>query len=136
MVKKMLKGKLHIGRPQSSDGRQYMIIEVTDDNSHCEAISLENFTKAITSEYTDCEFDFNSSGVIGKKREWKIVPLTFGELPYEKDLLKNAVLAQVNWEEVDGWKCDWYTVLESRHKFQVNYDKHTTTIQVGFVRYV
>lgn len=138
---KVLKGKLHIGRPQCSDGSEYMVIELRDENSGCQAVeircSLADFVKAITSQSVDCDFEYNFSGVVGKKHEYKSVPITFPqEMPYDKNELAKIVFPVAASYEMDGWKVDKYTVLESRHKFIRNWDKKDTTINVGFNRYV
>ncbi len=135
-----LKGKLHIGFPRGS-GPEYVMIQVQDGTSHCQAVeirvSYEDFTRALSSMSVDCDYDFNMSGVIGKKSEYKTVPVVFKEeVPYDKDELRAMVLPRVTVLEVDGWKVDWYTILESRHKFYRQMDKGITTIDVGMRRYV
>src|SRR5574339_150006 len=130
-MKDKLKGKIHIGRCQSNMEPDFISIELQDDTSHCRAVSIKlslvDFAKCITSQMVDCEFDWNNSGVIGKKREHKTIDITFPSLPYNRKDAEAIVMPIVKEYEKDGWMFDPYTVFESRNKTKRDYDKKTDT---------
>ncbi len=128
---KTLKGNLSITRPHCSDGTKLIYINLTDESSGCEVVEIrispEQFAEVIVgSSQRDCEFDFNSGGVIGKVHEYKqeIVPKP------KKYKDKEEIAEILKPFEVDGWKGSTSDIT-NRHK-----SVGTDNVRVGFHRYV
>lgn len=102
---KIIKGTVYIGRMNCSHEDDYIVIELRDEQAHVIAakakIDLASFAKALTSQASECNIEFNDSGLVGKTREHKIeaveVPGPVYGIP-DAELKKH--LAPF---EVDGW---------------------------------
>lgn len=112
-MSKILQGKLTISRMTSNFNNPRPIrITLKDDLSSCEVVeinlSLEAFANAITAAgFQPCEFEFNASGVVGKKREHKTeVVFIPNKIGYKKGNNgdRKAVQPYLAPYEVDGWK--------------------------------
>ena len=134
-----LKGKITIGRPQCSDGREVITIDVQDNSSRCRIVNLEmtyeNFTKALTGQgYIDCDIDFNDSELIGKKKEHKTVkvPRMKGYERVNNKEIETHMVAYDNINQLflDGWV--------PRYEDFNNHHKHTDDnhVMVIFERWV
>lgn len=106
---KTRKGKLTISRPQRSDGKATVEINLVDASSTCEAVSIivhvDVFAEALMGMgYQPCEYEFNDSGVIGKTREWKTEKVTVPECSWEPKKFEPIIRKAFEPFEVDGWK--------------------------------
>lgn len=104
---KILKGELSISRPQFSDGRDVIHINLIDERAGSQAveihIGLADFAKALTGMgHVDCDFDFNDSGVVGTCHEWKEELVPIPDMLFRDD--DKRISAILNPLEVDGWK--------------------------------
>jgi len=133
-----LTGKLSVSRVTSSHRPHFIALELTDDASGCVVIKVEidmveygNIVSGLS--YRPCEFEFNDSGVIGKrvehKREKVYIP---DKLPYDSTK-RLAILKQHSTQfETDGWKAQ----LSSTMRIVDDVDDHGTYVYVPFIRYV
>ena len=137
---KELPGKITINRWSSNREPQYGIsIEIQDRISGCILIkvemTLEEYALASTGlAYQPCQFSYNDSGVIGKKREIKVELVIikgerYGEISAE------AITKAFEPYEIDGWKgsiCD-----AKNHKNDVTlYNGPGVQRRVTFIRYI
>jgi hypothetical protein len=104
MKTKFRPGKIHIGRP-SGHGDEYICIEVTDASSGVQFVEvhvpLAEFSRALTSMYSDCEFDLRGAHLVGTKAENKTV-----FVPYKRAFKNDEsreVQAALKPFLVDGW---------------------------------
>jgi len=107
-MEKLLKGKITIGRPSYSNGKEVITIELIDENSHTHfvemEISYENFTKALMGQaHVDCEFKTRGLDVVGLIKEQK--PLIFPVYNNgSKDFAEKVCQAHTD----DGWTASTY----------------------------
>ena len=131
---KILIGALSISNP-TSNVAPYSWIEVrlSDDLSSTlvavARLSLEDFAKAtVGRNEVPCTFEFNDSGLVGKKREHKVETVSFDSVKTfgMSDNQKKALLKPF---EVDGWQGD-FDDLSNHHNFTKN------GVRVRFERWV
>lgn len=109
-----MKGKLTISRPQYSDGRKLISIQVRDEDSVTRFLTLDigyaEFAEAITGlSEMDCELSVRNLERVGKTRVSK--DITF---PCKKDNgysgypSKAEAIEQAKAYTPEGWECDNY----------------------------
>lgn len=134
---KKLQGTLSISKVHASHEPNYVSLTVTDTLSGCEMvevkISLEEFASALFSMANrPCEVEFNDSGPIGLKREYKTeVVFVPGDW---NDRKKNAKRA-VKKFETDGWK-GCVEDCENSHRRVGGHVDGGANYTVSFTRYV
>jgi len=108
-MNKLLKGKITIGRPSYSNGKEVITIELIDDNSHTHfvemEVSYENFTKALMGQaHIPCDFQVRNLEVVGMIKEQK--PLIF---PVAGGYSQKAFAEKVCQAHTDdGWTASTY----------------------------
>lgn len=124
-----MNGHITIGRIGYKDS-DAIHIRIEDDTSHIAFLdvylSLENFSKVLTSSHVDCKFELRGVQNVGKKLETKteIVPLAN---PYmTTDEARKEALKPF---EVDGWKAR-VSDISNHHRYQKE------SVSVTFSRFV
>jgi hypothetical protein len=108
-----MKGEITISRTQSSHRGQFMSIRISDSLSRLGIvdveISLEDFTKCITGQWSECEItrlpSVQSASRFGLERE--SIRVTCERVGYDKDAQKAKVLKDFQEKhEPAGWELD------------------------------
>lgn len=110
MKHEKMKGRVNIARPRGSGEPEYVQIEVNDELSGANFISIripiKEFTEALFGlAQRPCEFDLRPD-LVGLKHEWKEEFVPFEDWTFYRDYGdRNEVAAEVFAPfEVDGWK--------------------------------
>ena len=134
-----LKGTLSINRVCSNKEETYVSLNLNDENSHCNVveikISMKEFAQAVTGlNKQPCSFEYNNSGVIGRKKEYKKELVALPNFPY--NVTDDVVKAALTQYETDGWQASVYDA--KNHKNIIKYDSENkiNIYDIGFVRYI
>jgi hypothetical protein len=143
---KTLKGNISLSRTSSNVEEMHNKVHITleDELSSAQVVSiwmeLKEFAMMITGlSSITCTFEFNDGGVVGMKREYKIVEIEVPNDWYPR-LNKDMALSKP-WEvsdllapyEVDGWKARREDMFNHHNRV---YTKDRTWYRVAFVRFV
>ena len=112
------KGKITIGRPQYSSGKECITIHIEDKSSHIAFLDIEmkldEFARAITGlGYVECEFECRGLKNVGKLYEIK--PFTF--LMPEHNYSNRKEIAEKETERVTPYGWETYTYFSSQDSF-------------------
>lgn len=129
----MHRGSLTISRPQCSDGRKYISIEVKDECAGIRFLEIEidyaDFAACLTGlAYQPCDFRVRCLENVGKVREMDTLIVEVGNIPFSKSELQDKVRALVDKAMPAGWKTDYY--IESRDSFFTKNDKNFVKLYI------
>lgn len=125
------KGHITISRPQYSDGRKLITVNLVDRMSGAECASLEigyaEFAEALTGMgHIECEFEWRPQ-FVGLVREHKRETV--------RGISRKDVAVALAKHEIDGWKA-YEPDATNRHRIVRHNDDGTHDAAVLFARYV